>query len=461
MKRGMIWIRHLISVPHVLWQRQFTDGFVQIQLQQPIWLILLIGLFVAYLFDPVKVIVIGLFTVAGVFSLSWVWVLQLGHHLHAERKLRYAAKQVGDEMEETIRLWNESWLPALWIRLDDASDFPHYSIRSIRWVGAKGKSEWHHRQICLQRGVFTLGPWSVVSSDPFGIFLIQRQYRKGQQMVVTPPLARLHADLLPHGHQQGDLRPLNQPMMADSILSTHARPYQPGDSLSRIHWRTTARHNSPFVKVFDPEASSRIWLIPDLDPAVQWGTGLDSSEETLILLMSALANDLLRQHRAVGLFAATHSGCIVLPQRGTAHLMTLLSALAPLHTTQTVPFADSLAQAAGLITARDLVITASPSYNQRWIRALAELTRSRFTSEGWAYHVTKVDGKESPAGMQAFASSIGVHLRAIHPSDIQTKLGGFGSIRRWEFITTGTGKVVVKNAPRQVEIPGRHKGSGR
>jgi uncharacterized protein (DUF58 family) len=457
MKSGLTWFRRLISPPHILWQAKLPDGSVRIMMQQPIWLILLIFLLVAYCFAQIKVIVIGLFSVAGVLLLCWWWVKQLSQHLFAERKLRYAAKQVGDEMDETIRLWNESWLPALWIRLDDASDFPHYSIRSIRWVGALGKSEWHHRQICLQRGVFTLGPWSVISSDPFGIFLVQREYSKGQQMIVTPPLAQLHADLLPHGRQQGDLRPLNQPMMANSILSTHARPYQPGDPLSRIHWRTTARHGSPYVKVFDPEAASRIWLIPDLDPAVQWGTGLDSSEETLILLMSALARDLLSQQRAVGLFATTHPGCIVLPQRGPAHLMTLLSALAPLHTTQTVPFADSLSLAAGLISARDLVITASPSYHQGWIRALAELTRSRFTSEGWAYHVERSDGKEPPAGMLTYASGMGVHLRVVHSADIQTKLGGFGSIRRWEFITTGTGKVVVKNAPRQVELPERRK----
>jgi uncharacterized protein (DUF58 family) len=452
MQRGFSWIRKWLSIPHSVWQFSLPDGRAEIVLQQPVWLFLMLALAAAYLVAQIKVIVIGLFSVAGVFFLSWIWAVQMAHALHAERKLHYAAKQVGDEMEETIRLWNECWLPVLWIQLQDASNFPHYSIQSVRWLGARGKYEWRHRQICLQRGVFNLGPWSLLTSDPLGIFLVQKHYSLSQQMVVLPPLAQLHTDLYPHGRQQGDLRPLNQPVAADSILSTQARLYQPGDPLSRVHWRTTARHNRPYVKVFDPEAASRIWLVPDMDPDVQWGSGLSSSEETLILLMSALASDLLTQHRAVGLFASTQPACIVLPQQGSAHLMSLLSALAPLHTTQPLPFAESLAQAAGVISPRDLVITATPSLNQDWLRALAELTRSRFSSEAWAYMVEPTHKKQTSPGLAAYAAALGIHLLPIHPADIHTKLGGLGSIRRWEFITTGTGKVVLRNTPRQASL---------
>jgi hypothetical protein len=36
----------------------------------------------------------------------------------------------------------------------------------------------------------------------------------------------------------------------------------------------------------------------------------------------------------------------------------------------------------------------------------------------------------------------------VQPEDVTPQEGGYGALRRWEFITTGTGKVVVRNTPR-------------
>jgi uncharacterized protein (DUF58 family) len=445
------WFHQFWQPPHKIWQQSSAQITVTITLRQPFWMALALALLILYGFLQQKIVVIALFTVGGILCSSWFWARQMSRRLHAQRKLRYAAHQVGDELEENITLWNDSILPGLWVRVDDQGDFPHYSIGSIRWVGGQGMSEWRHRQICLQRGVFSLGPWSIITSDPMGIFSVQREYHHGQQMIVYPPLANLREDMLPYGKQQGDLRQLNLPTMAESILSTHARPYIPGDALNHIHWRTTARRNSPYVKVFDPEAVSRIWLIPDLDPAVHCGSGLDSTEETLILLIAALAAQLLEQKREVGLFANANPQQIIMPQRGTAHLWNFLRVLAPLHVTQPQPFAESLAQALPLISSRDLVIVVTPSQQQSWVRKLAQLTHSRQGSEAWAYilDAQPFGGTTPPNGLAAYAASFGVQTRLIHPRDIQTRLGAFGEIRRWEFITTGTGKVVLRNSPRQ------------
>ncbi|MBI9048034.1 MAG: DUF58 domain-containing protein [Anaerolineaceae bacterium] len=453
MKRILNWLKTAWKPPHIVWQKQLSDGSVIISVNQPVWLWLIFALSIAYAFAQTEVIVIPLFTLGVCIWSCWGWAQQMAENLQAQRKLRFSAKQVGDEIEENFTLWNSSVLPVLWASLEDRSDFPNYAIQSVRWVGSRNKSEWRHSQICTQRGVFTLGPWAILSSDPFGIFSVQREYSAAQQMVVYPPLASIRSDLLPYGKQQGDLRPLNQPLIAESILSTHARQYQPGDPLARIHWRTSARKNKLHVKVFDPEAASRIWLIPDLDPNVHVGKGLYSSEETLILLLAALAAQLLDQQRAVGLYAATNPACIVMPQRGTAHLWTILSALAPLHTTQKTPFSQSLLQASGLISSQDLVIAATPSTDQLWLRSLAQLTHGQHGSEAWAYMLDceSMGGATPSLSNVEVAASLGMVARIIRSEDIRTILGSYGAIRRWEFITTGTGKVVLANAPRQAE----------
>jgi len=105
---------------------------VDIRLQQPGIVAILLGLLFLYIFMPIKVVVICLVSVAGVILSGYGWVRSLAGHVHATRKLHYAAMQVGDELEENICVQNTGWLPALWIGIEDHSDFPAYSIGVIR-----------------------------------------------------------------------------------------------------------------------------------------------------------------------------------------------------------------------------------------------------------------------------------------------------------------------------------------
>ncbi len=451
------WVKQVSTPPHKVWKQSLEDGAVEIRLQQPVMGIFLIGLFLLYIFMPTKVVVICLVSALGLILSGYGWVRFLADHVHATRKLRYAALQVGDELEENICLQNSGWLPALWVAIEDHSDFPAYSIGVIRALDASSKAEWRVHLICKQRGEFSLGPWDWESSDPFGIFTVRRMYTKAQKMVVYPPLAVLPVDFLPHGKKLGDMRPLNQPLVSNSVQVTQTRPYQPGDPMRRIHWRTTARHQKPYVKIFDPEAASRIWLIPDLDPAVhsknQSEDWQDSSEETLILLLSALASQLINDQRAVGLFANVEPPSILLPQRGPAYLWTILSALAPLHIKQPVNLADTLKYTSNLISARDLVIIVTPSLESEWMFNLAQITHSFGEREAWAFLLDPMSfGMEGNVkAAQDQAAALGISTRIIRRGDIQPQLGGMGLLRRWEYLTLSTGKVVVKNRPRLSE----------
>jgi uncharacterized protein (DUF58 family) len=439
--------------PHLFWRQTRPDGEVFLFCKQP-WLIIIdFLLLVTYFFLPVKVVVICLVSLTVVLIIGWWWGKSMATRLHAARSLQYGALQVGDEMEENITVVNRSWLPVLWLRIEDKSDFPEYSIRSVRALDPNSQVTWRNHRICQQRGIFSLGPWEIVTGDPFGFFETRRIYSDAKPMVVYPPLAVLPAELLPRGTQKGDIQPLNQPVIAESVLSSQTRAYQPGDPLRRIHWPTSARREHLYVKTLDPEAASRIWLIPDMDPLVHYGSGNDSSEETLILLLVALASQLLGENRAVGLYSAVDPVQIIPPQRGPAQLWTLLAAITPLHTTQMMPFANVLSQAANLISSRDLVIAVTPSLDPEWMRSLSVISRGFGHRETWAFLLDPLSfgGLQAAAPLLDIAIPLGISARIVHRGDVEAQPGSYGALRRWEFITLGTGKVVVKNRPRQME----------
>jgi uncharacterized protein (DUF58 family) len=415
----------------------------------------------------------------------------MARSVSGERHLHYAALQVGDELEEQVILQNHSALPALWAEFIDHSNLPGYTFSSVRSANGHSSTEWRTNTICTRRGVFTLGPWEMRCGDPFGLFLVRQTWLQKNQILVYPPLAPLPSRLLPHGQVRGEERPLHQPLQAETQDTFTARPYQPGDPLRHIHWPVTARHDAPYVKVFEPEDSSTGWLLADLDAAAHTGQGPDSSLETMILLLASLASELLRQRVAVGLLAYTGSSpdasslltntplpgpnpgedlpLVVLPQRSPLHLWDILRTLAVLTPAPGHPFQQTLEKARMLVGGRDQVLAVTPSLRPEWLAGLHQLNRGRrgqgasvilldpasFTPTPAADGNTPALPDSRPAqssGAELFASLLarqGVRCSVVQRGELRPIAGAYGEPSRWEFKTLGTGRVFVRHAPRQ------------
>jgi uncharacterized protein (DUF58 family) len=412
-----------------------------------------------YLFAPSGVSATCVAALAGILGASYLWARSMALNLEGKRALHFTALQVGDELEEILTLTNRSALPALWVEFVDRSHLPGYSVSSVRAADPHNTYEWRAHTTCTQRGVFTLGPWELLTGDPLGIFSVRKVYAHTEEILVYPPLAVLPAALLPHRHNVGDHRLLHQPLPAETINVVTTRPYSPGDPLHHIHWRTYARQGAPFVKTFEPEASSTIWLIPDLDSAVQLGEGQDSTTETAVVLLASLCAQLLQDHLAVGLFAYTDRECVVLPQRSQAHLWPLLRALAPLQPVARRPLADTLGRAHALIKGSDLLVVVTPSLDPDWPRAIRQLGHSRGArrpANAEAILLDPASFSGDPAGQAGqaesfapFLADLGIPAQVVRRGDIKPMDAAYGELRRWEFITSGTGRVVVRKAPRE------------
>jgi uncharacterized protein (DUF58 family) len=99
------------------------------------------------------------------------------------------------------------------------------------------------------------------------------------------------------------------------------REYQPGDDIRRIDWNLTARSNTPFIREAQADGAIDVWLVVDVSPSVDWGTGLCLKRYRAIEL-AAVAGQLLGRHgNRLGLllFADRPIG-IVPPGTGRAHL---------------------------------------------------------------------------------------------------------------------------------------------
>jgi uncharacterized protein (DUF58 family) len=470
--RLLLIVRQVFRRLSRLWRLERPGGQAVITLRQPVLLVAFLLLLIWYLGRPSSVAALSVAALGGLLATSYGWTRRLALGVSAHRRLNYAAVQVGDEIEETVTLSNASFLPILWAEFVDHSSIPGYSLSSVRVADGRSVTEWRAHAVCTQRGNYRFGPWELLTGDPFGLFQVSLVSGQQEEILVYPPLAALPEQLIPRGRSQGNDRPLVQPLSADSTSAFSARPYQPGDPLRRIHWPTTARHAasaspwgtaSPYVKMFDPEASATLWLIPDLDAAVQRGEGPASTLETTIILLASLADRLLEQRLSVGLIAFTSSPEVVLPARGRPQFWQILRRLAGLQPS-TLPLAGVLSQARGIVSGRQRLVIATPSLHPEWIGQLHRFGAALHRS---AAEVILLDphsfdpALRAPLGGAAshqevgacvsLLASLGVPARVLRQGDIRPQAASYGELSRWEFQTLGTGRAFARRAPRKLQ----------
>lgn len=460
LRRGWNSFRRWMRDPRILYRAETPQLTTTIEVRSWLpWFVFAITLFL-YLSDPTPVVLMTLVALGGLLVCGFLWARTMARTVRGERHLRFAAMQVGDELEEQVGLSNDSSLPVIWAEFLDRSNIPGYTVSSARAVESRAEAAWRAHTIAARRGVFTLGPWELRIGEPFGFFKVRQLYLDRQEILVYPPLAALPEHVLPHRGAVGDHRPLNQPLQAETIASTTVRAYVPGDPLRHIHWPTTARRASPFVKTFAPEAASSIWLVPDFDMDVQVGTGDTDSQETMVTVVASLAAALLQQNLSVGMFASADQEKVVLPRQGQPHLWTVLQALAPLRAAPGSSLKHVLDRVQALVRGNDLLIVVTPSLNPDWIGPLRRISRSR--GSGGRAEVVLLDPasfdhqpqNEPATGAEEFLTvliSHGITANILRREDVRVISGYYGEVSRWEFTVTGTGRAAAKRTPRAVE----------
>jgi uncharacterized protein (DUF58 family) len=336
-----------------------------------------------------------LFLAVLVVSYFWAWANV--NRLQIVRQTRSQRSQVGEIAEERFLVRNRSVLPKLWVEVRDHSDLPdHHASWVVSSLGANRSRGWAVRTVCRQRGRFTLGPITLTSSDPFGLFENRKRIAATSSIVVYPLVVDLPQFYLPSGELPGGGAMRRRTHYVTTNVSG-VRDYFPGDSFNRIHWPSTARTGRLIVKEFELDPTADVWLFLDMEGAVQadrlwqeqteqtsrpWRGGLagrsalmPSTEEYAVSLAASLAKHFLARNRAVGLVAYGQSREALPPDRSERQLTKIMETLAVIRAVGTVPLAQILAAEGRGLGRNTSVVVITPSDDPRWVDSLRDLRR--------------------------------------------------------------------------------------
>lgn len=312
------------------------------------------------------------YVVLGFLLLAYVWARLSVRNLELTRTLNGTRFSVGDVLEERLTVYNPSWWPVFWVEIREPTDLPGHHPGHVVSLAPHGRHEWVARAECRRRGRYVIGPLVLHTGDPFGMFPQSRYAGTVQHVIIYPPVVPLHEFHLWGGELAGG-RALARWTQQITPSASGVRDYVPGDSFNRVHWPSTARMGRLIVKEFDPDLTSDVWLVLDLERRVQVGSEDDGTEEYGVKIAASLAVHFLDRQRAVGFVAAAQRYEVIAPDRGARQMLRLLEELALLRAEGEVPLARVLLGEALRFGPAAAVLIITPSLDLQWIHAAHEL----------------------------------------------------------------------------------------
>jgi uncharacterized protein (DUF58 family) len=128
----------------------------------------------------------------------------------------------------------------------------------------------------VPRGRYPVESSTAVLADPFGLERAEIALPGGAALVVYPRLVELEELFSESGsHTQGGRRLLLRRPAGFDLHSV--REYQQGESLRRVHWRSTAKRGQLMVKELEDEPRDEVAVVLDASAASVAGVPPDSS----------------------------------------------------------------------------------------------------------------------------------------------------------------------------------------
>lgn len=347
--------------------------------------------------------------------ISYAWARMGARSVEFARHASAYRSQVGRYLEERFSVRNTSLIPKLWLEVRDLSELPGHRVsRVVTSLGPKRRRGWTARTMCYRRGRFRLGPVDLTSGDAFGLFRVTHRVEATASVVVYPYAVDLPAFLPPSGEiPGGDAMRRKTHHITTNVSGV--RDYEPGDSFSRIHWRSTARTGRLIVKEFELDPLADVWLFPDMHSGAQVGKASESAEdwlmpavlmkegprllepateEYIVAIAASLAKHFLARNRAVGLAAQSSRREFIQPDRGDRQLTKIMETLAVIRARGQMPLAQVLAgEGMGLPRGTSVVVITS-STDLRWVQVLNHLRRRGLRAV--AVHVVPGSFGEAP-----------------------------------------------------------------
>ena len=231
-----------------------------------------------------------------------------GKRRHLPTAVEGRPLNVALEVEATGRF------PAMALEVDDVLPTtlrrtdPEQVRKPESWDGHRGTLTYTIEP--LLRGVHSVGPAQIETTDPLGLFTFSADLTPATVVVVHPSPIPIRVAQSGGEGRFGVREREGKAQRGDGLEFHGVREYHAGDSLRRVHWRTTARTGRLAVVEFEKAFEQDLVLALDLRLNTHFGTGREATLEYAIKIAATLADRTVARGGGVTLHTQAGSATI-------------------------------------------------------------------------------------------------------------------------------------------------------
>ncbi|MCL6454136.1 MAG: DUF58 domain-containing protein [Alicyclobacillus sp.] len=226
-----------------------------------------------------------------------------------ERRLSAKRLSAGQTLQIDVELSVSGAWPRFWLRVRDALP-PRFAVqvqgseRVLLPVWAR-RLGFRYRIENLPRGIYRIGDSTLETGDLLGILQLRRTDHRSDLVTVYPRVVPVRgwSGQLP---EELGLREATRRRSDESTTVLGVRDYVPGDRLSRVHWKASARRGTLLAKDFEMHVSSELMFVPDLSRDSYRGFDGRMFELAMTIVASLMKYAFERRRRFGLLMAALH-----------------------------------------------------------------------------------------------------------------------------------------------------------
>ena len=275
------------------------------------------------------------------------------YRLACSRRLDPPRVAVGQSTTVTARVQSVSRLRAGVLVAEDVTPDPLRVLGSsprfvLDEIEPGGHQELPYQLRAEARGRFGVGPLRIQVADTFGLVKRTKSVHATSTLVVTPEIVALPRAAAPRSWPgEGDGG--TPTMSAAGEDDAAPRTYQDGDSLHRVHWKSTARYGELMVRREEHQWRNSASVFLDTRQCAHAGRGPTSSFERAVSAAASIGAHLTGEGFRARL--VTEAGEIAASGTFSDTLLDVLAVIAPSREASLESGISALASASGLLFA--------------------------------------------------------------------------------------------------------------
>lgn len=327
------------------------------------------------------------------------WSVQIAREIKYGRS-RYV--EAGSSIAVKLRAENKGQLPIPWLVVRDGvprtigKSEAHSAEERALWLWpGKGKTLTYTLDD-MPRGVHSWEFSELLAGDPLGLVLFQNRVWDASQLVVYPRTVALDTWQFFPRRVDGSAAAKNSHNHDQSQL-VGVREYRPGDRLSMIHWKTSARTGILHSKEFSPLLMDSSLVVLDCS-ASAWEEGFNPLYEEAVTVAASLVRAAWLQRIPVQFHSNQVAGQTRLGVANSAEYTRFLLHMAAIQPSGKQPLSQSIYNE--LMTNGINIIVVTPVIGGRLQRMLM-----RLAGKGNTVTVIRVDDRAARANTRLNAAS--------------------------------------------------------